>query len=557
MGFWSFYFLAKLACYALGLIHLDWLLNALFAVALLALPQRWRLVRSIAAWSAGIAILWHESWLPPPAEAFAALLRIQTFDAGYLLELAERWWSWQVITLWALAAALHFWLSRRLRLGAVVLVALLLVPVLPVPGRAPAASVAQVQGTPAARAAVETAGASAEAEASDRDWPKNGPFPPSTADAPFASDHELEQALAAFRNTQRELIVPLPQVKPDVPSFDLVILSICSLSWDDLAHAGLADAPFLRRFDVLFKRFNSAASYSGPAVARLMRGQCGQVPEAELTSAAPPACNLLRQLAQVGFAASLRMNHDGHFDGFGGRVMAEGGFADKAPANTRLPIAMTSFDGSPILDDHAVLSDWSREAPNVPYRVLFYNTVSLHDGNRLLDQDGGSSLMTWKARSAKLFADVERWMGEVERRGRRTVVLVVPEHGAGIRGDAYQFPGLREWPTPSLTHVPAGLILLGFGEDAQRLRRPVVLDQVTSYPGLMAAVSVVMAHPQAPHEALSQLAQQWPESTWVAENQQVVVMRHRGRTYLRDHSAQWREMTRMGPEGPPGRATAG
>ena len=38
---------------------------------------------------------------------------------------------------------------------------------------------------------------------------------------------------------------------------------------------GQRDNPFLKRFDVLFTNFNSAASYSGPASLRVLHGTCG------------------------------------------------------------------------------------------------------------------------------------------------------------------------------------------------------------------------------------------------------------------------------------------
>ena len=45
-------------------------------------------------------------------------------------------------------------------------------------------------------------------------------------------------------------------------------------------------------------------------------------------------------------------------------------------------------------------------------------------------------------------------MGELEASGRRAVVVLVPEHGAALRGDSAQIAGLREIPTPAITLVP-------------------------------------------------------------------------------------------------------
>ena len=66
-----------------------------------------------------------------------------------------------------------------------------------------------------------------------------------------------------------------------------MVLSVCSLSWDDLDEVRQRDAPLLQRFDIVFRQFNSAASYSGPALLRLLRANCGQTAQAALYQAAP------------------------------------------------------------------------------------------------------------------------------------------------------------------------------------------------------------------------------------------------------------------------------
>ena len=41
-----------------------------------------------------------------------------------------------------------------------------------------------------------------------------------------------------------------------------------------------------------------------------------------------------------------------------------------------------------------------------------------------------------------------------EQEQRKLLLIVVPEHGAGLKADGVQLAGLREVPTYSLTHVP-------------------------------------------------------------------------------------------------------
>ncbi len=63
--------------------------------------------------------------------------------------------------------------------------------------------------------------------------------------------------------------------RTDAQPFDVLIINICSLSWSDIEAVGLMDHPLWKHFDLLFKNFNSATSYSGPAAARLLRASCG------------------------------------------------------------------------------------------------------------------------------------------------------------------------------------------------------------------------------------------------------------------------------------------
>ncbi len=84
--------------------------------------------------------------------------------------------------------------------------------------------------------------------------------------------------LAAFREQESTARPPpsTPTATPDA-QFDIIVLHICSLSWDDL-DAAKAQQPraAVTRFDYLLKNFSSAASYSGPAAIRLLRAACGQ-----------------------------------------------------------------------------------------------------------------------------------------------------------------------------------------------------------------------------------------------------------------------------------------
>ncbi|MFP3648914.1 cellulose biosynthesis protein BcsG, partial [Paraburkholderia sp. SIMBA_054] len=74
--------------------------------------------------------------------------------------------------------------------------------------------------------------------------------------------------------------------------FDVIVLHVCSLSWDDLDVSKARNNPMLSHFDYLFTNFSTAASYSGPAAIRVLRASCGQEAHADLYKPAAQQCYL-------------------------------------------------------------------------------------------------------------------------------------------------------------------------------------------------------------------------------------------------------------------------
>jgi hypothetical protein len=90
--------------------------------------------------------------------------------------------------------------------------------------------------------------------------------------------------------------------------------------------------------------------------------------------------------------------------------------------------------------------------------ALYYNSISLHDGNRLEGKRFASA--DYATRLALFAKDLNHFVDDVQRSGRRVVVVLVPEHGAAARGDKRQMQGLREIPTYAITQVPVAVMLV-------------------------------------------------------------------------------------------------
>jgi cellulose synthase operon protein YhjU len=247
-------------------------------------------------------------------------------------------------------------------------------------------------------------------------------------------------------------------------------------------------------------------------------------------------------LQQAGLEPQLALNHDGHFDGFLDHVRAQGVLA--APVSLKgIEAPQRAFDDSRIYDDAAVLKRWleARGKSAAPRAALYYNTLSLHDGNHMANDLYSKSSDTYKMRLGRLLDDLKKFMGELDASGRRAVVVLIPEHGAAIRGADGQIAGLREIPTPAITLVPVGIRVIG--PDAQRAGAPVQSEEQTSFLALSHIVSAMLAKPPFgdPFKAADYTANM-PVTPFVAEGEAATVIRKGDKYLLRREQEAWTEI---------------
>lgn len=515
MGWWNLYFIAKLTLYSGRHIGFHWLPNLAFAaVLLIPLRARWqRVVRQAAVLPVGAALLYYDSWLPPVGRVLSQMPALNAFTPAYLAELASRFINPWLVAAFCVAVLAYQLVKDRLRVTTFVLIGLLAAPL----------AVQSPDTASFGKAAATVAGNA-----------HNG--------APLVAP-QLDAALAEFYKQQAGLKVAIGAAGESKAPFDILILHICSLAWDDLAVAGQKDAALLKRFDILFDDFNSAASYSGPAAIRVLRAGCGQTPHDGLYRQAPRDCYLFDQLQQAGFEPALLMNHDGKFGDFIGDLHQRGGLNMAPLGDLGAAQHMKAFDGSPIYRDFDLLARWleRRQQSNNARVALFYSTVSLHDGNIVDWSESRSSFDTYGPRLKRLLEDMDRFIAELERQGRRAVVVFVPEHGANLRGDAIQIPGMREIPSPQITRVPVGVKLVGL--TAAPGGGPLKVAAPSSYTALSALLSRFIAHnpfEDAVPDLQAYLAD-LPQTEFVAENDNTVVVRHGSRYYIRMPDGTWSE----------------
>jgi cellulose synthase operon protein YhjU len=512
LGRWNFYFLVKFLFFWKEVIGFHPLENLAFAAFLLfpVESRRWRKVKQGFAVLLAAALLYYDSWLPPIGHALSQVSLLSGFDASYLLELARRFVNVTLLAMLVIAWVVFRLIAPWVRLSVLVVGGMVVMAV--------------------------------SHQTTKPFFSQNAALPQQVAGETGASGKpDLDKVLRAFYAKEATRSVSFPVPSAEAVPFDVIFIHVCSLSWDDIRAVGLDQHPLWKHFDFLFSRFNSAASYSGPAAIRILRATCGQSSNDELYRPAADQCYLMDSLKRSGFESQLAMNHDGHFDDFLKTVQAQHLNVSPMPL-AGIPVAQHAFDGAPVFDDFSVLTHWQddRQKSGSSRVALYYNTISLHDGNRLV---GGSSKLdsmgTYKTRLSTLLDELDKFMVELERSGRRAVVVMIPEHGAAVRGDKMQIPGLREIPSPQITLVPVGIKVIG--EGGRRQGDTLKIDAETSYLAIsqivarMLTVSPFTGNGYNPADYADDLT----VTPLVSQNDTAVFMHYNGSDYWHQNGEKW------------------
>lgn len=257
-------------------------------------------------------------------------------------------------------------------------------------------------------------------------------------------------------------------------------------------------------------------------------------------------CYLMDNLRNSGFETNFALNHTGRFDDFLGTVKAHGRLTVAPMTLNGLDVTQRAFDNAPVYDDLKTLNRWLETRQNsASSRVaLFYNTVSLHDGNQLLGAKSSSDTMkTYQKRLHTFLDEMEQFMQNLEKSGRRAVVVMVPEHGGAVRGDDRQITGLREIPTPAITLVPVGIKVIG--SNTRREGDTLLLDQATSYLAISHIVARMLEDSPFTRDTFSPSAYvaDLPTTQFVAQSQSATVIEENGQLHLKHGSQGWEDYT--------------
>ncbi|EMG9308327.1 cellulose biosynthesis protein BcsG [Proteus mirabilis] len=547
LGAWNFYFLLKFVLLWYGYLKFDAFSNLLFlAFLLFPLPKTfWHKLRNWIAIPIGVMLFYHDTWLPSFSTVLEQGGQLKNFSFSYLIELAVNFINLKMIGVAFILLVGYLFIEQWVRVSVFIIAGVVWLNI---------SGFTHFSG--AMVSAVSANSFTQQTNTSiDQPQPQNteilstaqtrvqnnnvlsSPYPPQKQPA---NNKVLDEWLAQFYRYENKRSTPAPaQLSSHAQPFDILIINICSLSTADAAAVGLQQHPIWGNFDVLFNRFNSVASYSGPASLRLLRASCGQTQHADLYDPADMQCLLMDNLAALGFEKKLVLDHNGEFGHYLQEIRELGNLNVPLQDQSGLSHQITAFDGSKIYNDKETLERWlkAREKSDEKRTVTFVNLVSLHDGNRFV---GENTTADYGKRASALLDNLNAFINTLDKRGRKVMVVIVPEHGAALQGDTTQMSGLRDIPSRSITTVPVGIRFTGLKN--QRLpHTPMMIDKPSSY---LALSDFILRNVNGdifnqPTIDWNTLTRELPQTATVSENQNTIVVDYQGKSYIKLNEGEW------------------
>lgn len=531
LGLWNVYFICKFFLTQLGYLRLELFANiALFCFLLLpANSKGMRFLKQLIALGCGIALLWSESWLPGPQSIMANASGITGFSVNYVLQLIWDFINWRMVFAGFAILLIYYAARDFIRVTAITGCWLLFLVVSPFFGSAPSQQSNLVPQTAAGKTAVGNPADTAAALAAAK----------GTAQGEVTSE-EIDKWYQTFIAYEKDRVAQFPDsIKPKDTPFDIVILNICSLSTDDLIASNLINNRTFSQFNIRFDHFNSATSYSGPAALRLLNGACGQPSHEALYDTRRPECEIMNRLDSLGFKQHLFLDHSGVYDNYLNAMRTQAGLT--APfERRRYPVKYVSFNDEEIADTLSVFRHWRSVVNKAkdPRSVSLFNFIALHDGNR---QPGKSRWEEFEPRARAFIDALDVFIADLQKSKRKVMLIIVPEHGAAVRGDRIQTPRLRDIPSRRITQVPVMVKFFGLNKLP---KTPVHVTSDTSYLALSTLIGRVIEtnYFSKPEGAvpMADLVNDLPTTHMVSENAQAMVLEYKGKDYLKMSNGTWR-----------------
>jgi len=503
MGIWSFYFLLKLYFYLRGYIRFNFLLNILLAVfIILPVPKTapackfLKIAKFILSLVLAFLLFWYDSWLPPLFYSIRKLMETGGISSGFIIRFIASNIDLIQASILTAVFIITVLLRRYLKfLTPVIFILMLLVPLL-------------------------SAGKQKE---------------------------DMGTYLNAFYQSESKRIVHFEKAKSAGQDFDIIILHICSLSWDDLRTVGMENNPFFKQFNFLFTNFNSVSSYTTPSIIRLLRENCGQERHDALYHDSPKECFLLESLRGLGYETYSAVDNDAPPSYNWIPDAINYGLIDPPIDFRGLPIRQYDFDNSPIYDDLSILKRWwdIRQKSGGEKAALYFDITTLHIGAHWTDDKDW-----WKKNPsvlygeylANLFENLQNFFNVLASSGRNFVVIFIPEHGAALRSSSIQAADIRDIPLPKITLIPVGIKFIGKRYPLDSIPQQKIISKPASYLAISYLLSSFLK--ESPFDGTGRFPSQnllteIPETNFVSANKEAIIVKKGSDHYLCGKDKQW------------------
>lgn len=466
---WSFYFLFKFYLFIKGSINLDIIENLLFLVfIIIPMPKRisryksLRIFRGLLNILLAIILLWRDSWFPPFFDAISFLREQGMPSFLYIVSFLKGFYSISLVIVLILSLLISIILRKyqkyKIVTAALFAVLIIIIPVI------------------------------------NKQFEQSLSVKHENQSSPKPIDDPSRYIDSFYNNESERLVMFHPPDKQSIP-FDIVILHISSLSWDDLREIGITqEDPFFKQFDYLFTNFNCVVNYDKGAVMRLLQSNCGQKSDNEINKDELPdkPCLLSESLLSVGYKLYVGMDHNGSYGDYA-KVIKKNGMnnAVEILPNGLNKSAIFIDDKTPLYSDYAILKKWfdAIESLSSERALLYYNSIVLHEGSHIMD-DKQWALKDKRDQYKDMFStfikDINQFIDLLKTSKRNTVLIIVPEYGRhlSVNLDA----ALKDIPLPKITMVPVAVKLIG-----AKFNNLNVIQHVLSKPASYLAVSWILS----------------------------------------------------------------
>ena len=468
-------------------------------------------IRYLIAIPLGLGLFYHDTWLPSVYSIYLQFNQVSDFSFVYLVELSNRFINWSMILSAFIIWTGYLYINQWVRVTTIVVASMLSLMFLSI--KWPHITTKAPTVTSSSTDAIEV-----------------------KADKPQGTlTAQIQRFMNDFWQNEDKKRSPFSKLSDISPiDFDILFIHVCSFSWSDIYATHTENHPLWKKFDVQFDKFNSAASYSNPAALRLLRGSCGQPKFPSLFEPTAPDCYLLNSMSTLGIQRQWMLNHSGTYGNMLSDLKQNGGLSEvPLMSQANLPVHMQSFYGGEIFSDKAVLNRWVQSLKKTSHSVTFFNTISLHDGNRSLN---GNALVPYPNAIKNLLDTVDNLFDKLNNSGKKTLVVFMGAHGRNFAGDAIQMSGLRDIPSPDITRVPVAIKFTGLNKGEDELLRALHIKEPSSFYALSELIARAInlnIFEKENAAKLPALLKNLPVTPMVSENQGASVVNFMKKIYIK------------------------